>query len=126
MLEKKRALVIDDEPKNLKLVKDLLEVVGYTVITAGDAEEGIALAKSNLPDNIVMDFRLPGMNGLQAYEILSQDERTKGIPIVFVTATVTNEEKKILLKTGCVVIAKPINTRTFAEEIGKILKEKKS
>lgn len=121
-MAKKMALIIEDDPKNAKLAKDLLEVGGFEVIAANDAEEGVSLAKTQLPDIIIMDFKLPGMNGLQAHKMLADDEKTKSIPMVFVTATVTNEEKNILLKSGCAVIAKPINTRTFVDEVKKLIR----
>lgn len=117
----RKALIIEDNPKNTKLAKDLLEIKGFDVITADDAENGIALARSQTPDVIVMDFKLPGMNGFQAYKILADDEKTRGIPLVFVTATITNEEKKILIDTGCAVIPKPLNTRTFADEVARLI-----
>lgn len=117
----KKALIIEDNPKNMKLAKDLLEMGGFEVITSDDAEKGIALARSRIPDVIVMDFKLPGMNGFQAYKILADDEKTRGIPLVFVTATITNEEKKILIDTGCAVMPKPLNTRTFADEVAKLI-----
>lgn len=119
---KKKVLIIEDDPKNTKLAQDLLEVGGFEVIAASDAEEGISLAKTQLPDIIIMDFKLPGIDGFQARKILAQEEKTKDIPMVFVTATVTNDEKNILLKNGCVVIAKPINTRTFVDEVKKLIR----
>src|SRR3989339_379265 len=125
MAQAKKVLVVEDDQKSRKLVKDLLEVSGYQVICSDDAEKGIVLAKEALPDIILMDFKLPGMNGLEAQKALGSDEKTKGIPLVFVTATVTAEEKKILQSTGAMVIPKPINTRTFILEIGKVLDAKR-
>lgn len=122
MPEKRKVLIIEDDPKNLKLAKDLLELGGFEVVAASDAEKGISLAKSQPPDVIVMDFKLPGLNGFQAQKILADDEKTRNIPLVFVTATVTSEEKKILFDTGCAVIAKPINTRTFVNEVRRLIK----
>ena len=115
-------LVIDDDPKNLKLVKDLLEVAGYEVILSEDAETGIATAKEQLPDLILMDFQLPGLDGVQASKILKKDEATKNIPVVFITASVIEEEKKLFIAEGRPMIEKPINTRTFVETIEKFLK----
>lgn len=120
-MPEKKVLIIEDDTKNMKLAKDLLEMGGFAAITADDAEKGILLAKLHIPDAIIMDFRLPGMNGFQAQKILADDEKTKNIPLVFVTATVTNEEKQLLLDTGCAVIAKPINTRTFVDEVRKLI-----
>ncbi len=118
----RKILVIDDDSKYLKLVKDLLEVAGYMVILSEDAETGIAAAKEQLPDLILMDFQLPGLDGLQASKILEKDEATKNIPLVFITASVTEKEKKLFATEGLPLIAKPINTRTFVETIEKFLK----
>jgi len=118
----RKILAIDDDPKNLKLVKDLLEVAGYEVILVEDAEAGIVTAKEQLPDLILMDYQLPGLDGLQASKILKEDEVTKNIPLVFITASVTEEDKKLFVAEGHPLIAKPINTRTFVETIEKFLK----
>jgi len=119
---KKKALVVDDNRNNLMLVKDLLEVAGFEVFEAENATDGIAIARKELPDIIVMDIRLPDMRGSEAAKILRLDEATRDIPIVFVTASVIGEgreEIKGITKSG--FIGKPINTRTFAGEIGKYL-----
>jgi len=118
----RKILVIDDDSKYLKLVKDLLEVAGFKVILSEDAETGIAAAKEQLPDLILMDYQLPGLDGLQASKILKKDEATKNIPLVFITASVTEEEKKLFIAEEYPMITKPINTRTFVETIEKFLK----
>jgi len=69
-----------------------------------------------------LDFQLPGLDGLQACKILKEDEITKNIPLVFITASVTEKEKKLFIAEGHPMIAKPINTRTFVEAIEKFLK----
>ena len=120
---RKRALVVDDNGNNLTMEKDLLEVAGFEVFTAQDASGGIAVAKKEKPDVIVMDVRLPDMRGSEAARILRQDKETGGIPIVFVTASVMvegREELKDITNSG--FIGKPINTRTFAKEISKFIK----
>jgi CheY-like chemotaxis protein len=119
---KKKVLIIEDEARNMKLEKDLLEMAGYEVLTADNAEQGIVLAKEQKPDVIVSDYQLPGINGIQAQQILAADDKTKNIPLGFVTASVTQEQKEILASSGCKVIAKPINTRTFAKEVGELLR----
>ena len=118
----RKILVIDDDSRYLKLVKDLLEVAGYMVILREDAETGITAAKEQLPDLILMDFQLPGLDGMQASKILKKDEATKNIPLVFITASVTEEDRKLFVAEGHTMIAKPINTRTFVETIEKFLK----
>src|SRR5271157_5593455 len=115
---RKKALVIDDNANNLLLEKDLLEVAGFEVFEAEDAAGGIALARKEKPDIIIMDVRLPDMRGSEAAGILRRDQETSAIPIVFVTASVMAEGmEEIRSITNSGFIGKPINTRTFAKEI---------
>jgi CheY-like chemotaxis protein len=120
---KKKALVVDDNGNNLMLEKDLLEVAGFEVFVAENAVGGIAIARKEKPDIIIMDMRLPDMRGSEAARILRQDKETSVIPIVFVTASVLaegREEIKDITNSG--FIGKPINTRTFAKEISQFIK----
>ena len=120
---KKKALVIDDNRNNLMLEKDLLEVAGFEVFEAENTAAGIALARKEKPDIILMDVRLPDMRGSEAAKLLRQDKETRDIPIVFVTASVMpggREELKAIANAG--FIGKPINTRTFAKEISQFIK----
>ena len=120
---KKKALVVDDNKNNLMLEKDLLEVAGFEVFEAENAANGIAIARKEKPDIIIMDVRLPDMRGSEAAKILREDKETSGIPIVFVTASVMaegREEIKDIPNSG--FIGKPINTRTFAKEINEFIK----
>ena len=119
----KRALIVDDNRNNLTLEKDLLEVAGFEVFTAQDASGGIAIARKEKPDIIIMDVRLPDMRGSEAAMILRQDKKTSDIPIVFVTASVLAEDREDIKSiTNSGFIGKPINTRTFAKEISKFIK----
>ena len=120
---RKKALVVDDNGNNLLLEKDLLEVAGFEVFVAENAADGIAIARKEKPDVIVMDVRLPDMRGTEAVRILRQGKETSDIPVVFVTASVMvegMEEIRNIPNSG--FIGKPINTRTFAEEISKFIK----
>ena len=120
---KKKALVVDDNKNNLLLEKDLLEVAGFEVFEAEDAASGIAIARKEIPDIIILDVRLPDMRGYEAAKILRQDPATRDIPIIFVTASVMGEgkdEMKAIPNAG--FIEKPINTRTFAKEVSQYLK----
>ena len=120
---KKKILVVEDNPQNQKLFRDLLEVSGFDVLEAQDGKTGISMAKEHKPDLVIMDFQMPEMNGLQAGKILREDSETKEIPCIFVTASVTKEEIAVLEGNGYYVIAKPINTRTFVSEITKHIKD---
>ena len=120
---RKKVLVVDDNGSNLMLEKDLLEVAGFEVFVAENAASGIAIARREKPDIIIMDVRLPDMRGSEAARILREDKETSGIPIVFVTASVMAggiEEIKNITNSG--FIGKPINTRTFAKEISQFIK----
>jgi CheY-like chemotaxis protein len=120
---KKKVLVVDDNANNLMLEKDLLEVAGFEVFQAENATDGIAIARREKPDVIIMDVRLPDMRGSEAARILRLDKETSDIPIVFVTASVMAEgrgEIKTITNSG--FIGKPINTRTFAKEISQFIK----
>jgi len=118
----KRILIVEDNLNNLKLEKDLFAIAGHVTLEATDAETGIELAKNELPDLIVMDIRLPGMRGVEAARIIRADEKTKNIPIVFVTASaMLGEDIKAKSIPLCGYITKPINTRTFVEEVTEYL-----
>jgi CheY-like chemotaxis protein len=120
---RKKALVVDDNEKNRMLEKDLLEVAGFEVFAVEDAVIGIAMARREKPDIIIMDVRLPDMLGTEAVRILRQDKETCDIPIVFVTAFVMPEHREgidAIPNSG--FIGKPINTRTFAKEVSQFIK----
>jgi len=120
---RKKALVVDDNGNNLLLEKDLLEVAGFEVFEAENASDGIAIARKEKPDIIIMDVRLPDMRGTEAVKILRQDKETRDIPVVFVTASVMAEGiEEINSITNSGFIGKPINTRTFAKEISQFIK----
>lgn len=120
---KKKALVVDDNGNNLMLEKDLLEVAGFEVFGAENAADGIAIARKEKPDIIIMDVRLPDMRGTEAARILRQDQETRDIPVVFVTASVMAEgREEINTITNSGFIGKPINTRTFAKEVSQFIK----
>ena len=120
---KMKALVIDDNGNNLLLEKDLLEVASFEVFEAENATSGIAIARKEKPDIIIMDVRLPDMRGPEAARILRQAQETRDIPIIFVTASVMAENKEEIKDiTNAGFISKPINTRTFAKEISQFIR----
>ena len=118
-----KVLVVDDNANNLMLEKDLLEAAGFEVFEGINGDEGIAKARQNNPDIIVMDVRLPDMRGTEAALIIRKDAKLREIPIVFVTASVMPEGKAEIdgiLNSG--FIGKPINTRTFVDDIRRFIK----
>jgi CheY-like chemotaxis protein len=117
-----RILVVDDNPTNLKLVSELLAFEGYEVLRAMDAEEAQVVITSTLPDLILMDIALPGMDGLTLTRHLKVDERTRHISIVALTAFAMKGDKQKALDAGCDgYITKPIDTRAFPGEVAGIL-----
>ena len=123
MITKKNVLIVDDDKNNLMLEKDLMELAGFEAFTAENALDGIALARKEIPDVIIMDVRLPDMTGTEAAKILRQGKSTCDIPIAFVTASVMADGmENIKVITNSVFIGKPINTRTFAKEINELIK----
>ena len=124
---RKRVLVVDDNKNNRVLETDILEVAGFEVFEAENAQQGIAFAQKERPDIIVMDVRLPDMRGTEAARILRQEAALEDIPIIFVTASVLKEDRKETEGISNIgFIGKPINTRTFAQEISRYLENARS
>jgi|ERR1035437_757931 CheY-like chemotaxis protein len=119
---KQKVLVVEDNYNNLLLEIDILEVAGFEVFGAEDAATGIAIAKKEKPDVIVMDVRLPDMRGTEAARILRKDKKTRDIPIVFVTAFLAENKKELEDISNSGFLGKPINTRTFAKKISEFIK----
>src|SRR5450830_1384184 len=113
-----RILIIEDTSANLKLAVFLLESVGHTVFSAADAEAGVALARSERPDLILMDIQLPGMDGLQATALLKRDDATRGIPVIALTALAMKGDEERIRAAGCDgYIAKPMGIKEFLATI---------
>src|SRR5450830_2161757 len=111
-------LIIEDTSANLKLAVFLLESVGHTVFSAADAEAGVALARSERPDLILMDIQLPGMDGLQATALLKRDDATRGIPVIALTALAMKGDEERIRAAGCDgYIAKPMGIKEFLATI---------
>ena len=122
MKPKAKVLIIEDNPLNMELAADLLEVDGYEVLQATTAERGIQLARSLLPDLILMDTSLPGMDGLQATQILKSDASTQHIPVISLTANAMKGDEQTALAAGALAyVTKPIDTRTFVKDISQFL-----
>jgi two-component system cell cycle response regulator DivK len=96
----------------------LLESAGHTVLTAVDAEAGLALARDQLPDLILMDIQLPGMDGLEATAWLKRDKATRAIPVIALTALAMKGDEERIRAAGCDgYIAKPISIHEFLATI---------
>jgi CheY-like chemotaxis protein len=107
-------LIVDDSADNLKLTQILLELEGYQVRTAQDAEEALAVLETCEPELILMDVQLPGMDGLELTRRLREQPRWRDTPIVALTAYAMKRDEENARRAGCDgYIAKPIDTRTF-------------
>jgi DNA-binding response OmpR family regulator len=120
-MNKQKLLIVDDEPDVLKLLGERLAKAGYDVIKASDGKEAIALAQKQMPDLIILDIAMPGMDGSEVANILRADAKTKGIPILFLTCLFTKQEEKVCghLLGQNFFIAKPYDVDELLGEIGK-------
>lgn len=121
-MNKPLILIVEDNDKNLKLARDLLQYSGYQTIESTNAEDGIILAKQHQPALILMDIQLPGMNGIEALRRLRADVKTQSIPVIAVTASaMTNDEQKIKSSGFNGYIRKPIDIDAFIIEIRQVI-----
>jgi CheY-like chemotaxis protein len=115
-------LVVEDNERNLKLLRDLLEYEGYGVRAARTAEDGIALAVSEPPDLVLMDLQLPGIDGIEALRRLRESPRTANIPVVAVTAQAMKQDRERVLQAGFDgYVEKPISVRAFPDQVRRFL-----
>ena len=115
-------LMIEDNPLNAKLVRDLLLASGYQMVESTTAEEGLQLARERKPALVLMDIRLPGMDGIAALAELKGDATTRQIPVIAVTASVMPMEREEILAAGFDGYqAKPISVDGLLAEIGTLL-----
>jgi len=122
-----KVLVIEDHPVNMKLASDMLTTTGYTVLQASDAETGIRMARQAAPRLILMDIQLPGMDGLTATRVLKNDDNTKDIPVIALTAFAMKGDEERILSAGCdAYIAKPIRYKAFLETVASFMKADKA
>jgi len=98
---KKTILIVEDEPLNRKLIRDILTHRGNTVIEAGNGRKGVDLAIEIKPDLIFMDIQLPVMDGLEAIRLIRSDPTARHIPIVALTGNAMDEDEKRMRKAGC-------------------------
>jgi two-component system, cell cycle response regulator DivK len=121
-----RILIVEDNAANMKLASLLLHNARHTVLCAVDAETGLTLARAELPDLILMDIQLPGMDGLAATGLLKLDPVTAGIPVVALTAMAMKEDAAKCEAAGCdAYIAKPLRYQELYGVIETLLARKK-
>jgi len=115
-------LIIEDNEKNRKLCRDVLQVKRYQTIESETAEEGLKLALEHSPDLVLMDIQLPGMDGITAMKQLKADARTKSIPIIAITASaMTNNRTSMLAEGFDGYQTKPISLKDFLGEVERVL-----
>jgi two-component system, cell cycle response regulator DivK len=113
-----KVLVVEDNPINMTLAVFLLKSAGHTVLSAKDAEAGLALAREEHPELILMDIQLPGMDGLEATGLLKRDLETRMIPVIALTALAMKGDEERILAAGCDgYIAKPMRYQQFLATI---------
>jgi two-component system, cell cycle response regulator DivK len=111
-------LIVEDNPRNMKLVRDVLQVKGHATLEATTGEDGVALATEKLPDLVLMDIQLPGINGIQALAQLRANATTAKIPVIAVTASVMQQDRKLITEAGFDgYIGKPINLAEFLQTV---------
>jgi two-component system, cell cycle response regulator DivK len=115
-------LIIEDNEKNRKLVRDVLRAKGYKTIESETAEEGIKLAVEKSPSLILMDIQLPGMDGITALKKLRTEPETKSIPVIAITASAMTYNRLTMLAEGFDGYqTKPISVKDFLEEVRRVL-----
>jgi two-component system, cell cycle response regulator DivK len=115
-------LIVDDNPKNLKLVRDTMQVKGYQTIEARTGEEGVRLARERRPALVLMDIQLPGISGIEALRQLRAEPATQTIPVIAVTASVMPDDRQRIMAAGFDGFqGKPLSMRELLETIRQVL-----
>jgi CheY-like chemotaxis protein len=118
----KTILIVEDEPKNLKLTRDLLKISGYETIEAVDGKQGVEKAKSEKPNLILMDIMMPKMDGYSACREIKADQSTKNIPVVMLTAVGYDLNKKLAKQMGADgYVTKPFSRQQLIDAISPLL-----
>ncbi len=122
----KKILIVEDDPRNLKMIQMTLRPYGYSLLEATDGEEALKVARSDKPDLIIMDLRLPKVSGLEVTRQLRQMSDFNHIAIIAITAYAMKGDKEKAISAGCdAYLAKPINTRELPGLITEMLLQRK-
>jgi two-component system, cell cycle response regulator DivK len=115
-------LIVEDNEKNMKLARDVLQAKGYQTLEAVTGEDGVRLANERLPDLVLMDIQLPGISGIEALKLLRADPKTAGIPVVALTASVTPTDRSAITAAGFdAFLGKPINLKEFLHTVKRLV-----
>jgi two-component system cell cycle response regulator DivK len=120
-------LIVEDNDKNRKLVRDVLAFKGYNTIEAETGEEGVRLARARSPRLVLMDIRLPGIDGVEALRRLRAEETTRGIVVMAMTASVMSEDRQKIMAAGFDGYqSKPINVTEFVAAVAQLLEPRRT
>ena len=120
-------LIVEDDEKSRKLVREVLRFRGYEIIEAETGEEGVGLAQERRPRLVLMDIRLPGIDGIQALGQLRADVATRQIPVMAMTASVMAGDRQRVLDAGFDdFLSKPINVKGFLAAVEQLLERHRS
>ena len=115
-------LIVEDNDKNRKLVRDVLTAKGYRLVEAETGEDGVRLGREQNPALVLMDIQLPGINGIEALRQLRADPATAGIPVIAVTASAMTQDRQKILAAGFDAYqSKPISIRPFLDLVREVL-----
>lgn len=118
-----KVLIVEDNERNLKLFKIIIKSMGYETFGALDGEEGIGIARDKVPDLILMDIQMLGMDGISALKALHSAEKTRNIPVIALTSYAMKGDRERLLGLGFTdYISKPIEKDSFIEVVEKTLR----
>jgi two-component system, cell cycle response regulator DivK len=122
MTDRAVVLIIEDNERNRKLARDILNHAGFETLEAGTAEDGLALAAERSPGIVLMDVQLPGIDGVQALQRLRSHPATAGIPVIAVTAFAMKADRERFLAAGFDhYVAKPLDIREFPRQVADTL-----
>ncbi len=114
----KTILIVEDNEKNMKLVRDVLQAKGYATLEAVTGEDGVRLAAERRPALVLMDIQLPGISGIEALKRLRADPATASIPVIAVTASVMASDRRNITDAGFDgYVGKPLNLREFLDAV---------
>jgi len=117
-VSRNKILVIEDNPKNMKLVRDILEYSGFEVLEATTGEDGVELAGATPVDLVLMDLQLPGITGTEALQLIRSGTRNRDVPVVAVTASAMTDDKARTLASGFDgYVEKPISARALPQQV---------
>jgi two-component system cell cycle response regulator DivK len=115
-------LIVEDNEKNMKLVRDVLQFKGYRTIEAVNGTDGVRLARERKPDLVLMDIQLPDIDGITALGQIRGDPETKAIPVVAVSASVMPDDQQRIARSGFdAFVTKPINVKQFVETVERFV-----